>query len=53
MVNHFIETEEKIEQADREISQIMEGFQREKAKLRDPFALPFLLKGHLGRKLNF
>ena len=46
MVNHFIETEEKIEQADRETSQIMEGFQREKAKLRDPFAWPFLLKGH-------
>ena len=48
MVNHFIETEEAIEQADREISQIMEGFQREKAKLRDPFAPPFLLKGHWG-----
>ena len=48
MVNHFIETEEKMEQADREISQIMEGFQREKAKLRDPFARPFLLKGRWG-----
>ena len=48
MVNRFVETEEKIEQADREISQIMEGFQREKAKLRDPFTWPFLLKGSWG-----
>jgi hypothetical protein len=48
MVNHFIETEEKIEQANREVAQIAERFQREKGKLRDPFEWPFLLKGQWG-----
>lgn len=48
MVNHLIETEEKIEQADREVAQIMERFQREKSELRDPFAWPFLLEGSWG-----
>ena len=48
MVNHFIETEEKIEQANREVAQITERFQREKGKLRDPFEWPFLLKGQWG-----
>ena len=45
LVNRFIETEERLEQANREIAQIMERFQREKQELRNPFEWPFLLKG--------
>ena len=36
MVNRFMDTEEKLEQAKREVDQIWEQFHREKQKQRDP-----------------
>ncbi|RKU25060.1 hypothetical protein C6497_16840 [Candidatus Poribacteria bacterium] len=44
LVNRFIDTEEKIEQTNREIEQISERFYRDIQKLRDPFESPSLLK---------
>ena len=38
MVNRLVDTKEKLEQANREIDQIWERFDREKRKYRDPLA---------------
>ena len=44
LVNRFINTEEKMEQANRAIHQIWEQFFRDKDKLEDPFENPSLLQ---------
>lgn len=45
LVNRFIDTEEKMEQVNREIDQISERFYRDKDKLNNPFENPPLLRG--------
>ena len=45
LVNRFINTEVKMEQANREIDQISERFYRDKGKLANPFENPPLLRG--------
>lgn len=45
LVNRFIDTEEKMEQVNREINQISERFYRDKDKLDNPFENPPLLRG--------
>ncbi len=45
LVNRFIDTEEKMEQVNREIDQISERFYRDKDKLDNPFENPPLLRG--------
>ena len=45
LVNRFIDTEEKMEQINREIDQISERFYRDKDKLNNPFENPPLLRG--------
>ena len=45
LVNRFIDTEEKMEQVNREIDQISERFYRNKDKLNNPFENPPLLRG--------
>ena len=45
LVNRFIDTEEKMEQVNREINQISERFYRNKDKLDNPFENPPLLRG--------
>lgn len=44
LVNRFIDTEEKIEQVNREIDQISERYYRDEQKLQNPFESPSLLK---------
>ena len=45
LVNRFIDTEEKMEQVNREINQISERFYRDKDKFNNPFENPPLLRG--------
>ncbi|MDE0638212.1 MAG: ABC transporter permease subunit [Candidatus Poribacteria bacterium] len=48
LVNRLIDTEEKIEQVNREIEQVSDRYYRDEQKLRDPFESPSLLKGSIG-----
>ena len=49
LVNRFIDTEEKMEQVNREIDQISDRFYRQKDKLSNPFENPSLLLRYSGR----
>lgn len=48
LVNRFIDTEEKMEQVNREIDRISERFYRQKDKLSNPFENPSLLQRYSG-----
>ena len=47
LVNRFIDTEERIEQVNREIDQVSERYYRDEQKLQNPFESPSLLKGSI------
>ena len=48
LVNRFIDTEERVKQADQAVDQILEQFYWDKEEPGDPFKSPPLLKGSIG-----